>query len=198
MWQFCRENNRGIVRKAAGTLEHPFLLLGEQQEEALHYQGHQIKDCLKNCLSLLHLFLKAGQVSTKPISSSSLPTLFREGCSSCYTSWAAWLDPQVKPSSWPHTMYVISSAVKHCNSKLTLLLPARNTSLNACLLVANCADERGQTDRQKDKQTDRQTDRQTDIHKYRETDRQTETFLSQNWFVPPLLGKSCCSWTNLV
>ena len=30
-------------------------------------------------------------------------------------------------ASHSHTMYVISSAVKHCNSKLTSLLPARNT-----------------------------------------------------------------------
>ena len=37
------------------------------------------------------------------------------------------------------------------------------TSLHVRLLVANCADERGQTDRQKDRQTDRQTDWQRDI-----------------------------------
>ena len=43
-------------------------------------------------------------------------------------------------------------------------------SLHVRLLVANCADERGQTDRQKDIQTDRQTDRQRDI----QTDRQTD------------------------
>ena len=42
--------------------------------------------------------------------------------------------------------------------------------LHVRLLVANCADERGQTDRQKDRQTNRQTDRQRDI----ETDRQTD------------------------
>ena len=42
--------------------------------------------------------------------------------------------------------------------------------LHVRLLVANCADERGQTDRQKDRQTDRQTDRQRDIL----TDRQTD------------------------
>ena len=36
-------------------------------------------------------------------------------------------------------------------------------SLHVCLLVANSADERGQTDRQKDRQTDRQTARQRDI-----------------------------------
>ena len=42
-------------------------------------------------------------------------------------------------------------------------------TLHVRLLVANCADERGQTDRQKNIQTDRQTDRQRDI----QTDRQT-------------------------
>ena len=42
--------------------------------------------------------------------------------------------------------------------------------LHVCLLVANCADERGQADRKKDRQTDRQTDRQRDIL----TDRQTD------------------------
>ena len=36
-------------------------------------------------------------------------------------------------------------------------------ALHVRLLVANCADEREQTDRQKDIQTDRQTDRQRDI-----------------------------------
>ena len=35
-------------------------------------------------------------------------------------------DPQ-SGASHSHTMYVISFAVKHCNSKLTSLLPARNT-----------------------------------------------------------------------
>ena len=43
------------------------------------------------------------------------------------------------------------------------------SSLHVRLLVANCADDCGQTDRQKDIQTDRQTDRQRDI----QTDRQT-------------------------
>ena len=42
-------------------------------------------------------------------------------------------------------------------------------ALHVRLLVANCADERGQTNRQKDKRTDRQTDRQRDI----QTDIQT-------------------------
>ena len=59
-------------------------------------------------------------------------------------------------------------------------------------------------DRQTDKkniQTDRQTDRQRDIQTDRQTDRLTYRqypFLRQNWFVPPLLGQSCCSWTNIV
>ena len=68
LWHFCRENNQGIVRKAAGRLEDPCLLLNEQKEEARHYQGHQLKDCPcpKYCFSLLHLFVKAGQVSTNP------------------------------------------------------------------------------------------------------------------------------------
>ena len=43
-------------------------------------------------------------------------------------------------------------------------------TLHVRLLVANCTDERRQTDRQKDIQTDRQTDRQRDI----QTDRQTD------------------------
>ena len=34
------------------------------------------------------------------------------------------------------------------------------SALHVPLLVVNCADEPGQTDRQKDRQTDRQTDRQ--------------------------------------
>ena len=57
-----------MVRKAAGKLEHPFLLLGEQQEEALQDQGNQLNHCpCPKCgISLLHLFIKAGQVSTNP------------------------------------------------------------------------------------------------------------------------------------
>ena len=46
----------------------------------------------------------------------------------------------------------------------------RSTTLHVRLLVANCADERGQTDRQKNIQTDRQTDRQRDIQTDRPTD----------------------------
>ena len=42
--------------------------------------------------------------------------------------------------------------------------------LHVRLLVANCADERGQTERQKDIQTDRKTDRQRDIQTDRLTD----------------------------
>ena len=49
-----------------------------------------------------------------------------------------------------------------------------HTALHVCLLVAKCADERGQTDRQKDIQTDRQTDRQREIQTDRQTDRQTD------------------------
>ena len=65
--QFFRQNNKGIVRKAAGRLEDLFLLLGERQEEALHDQGYQLKHCpFPKCgLSLLHLFLKAVEASTK-------------------------------------------------------------------------------------------------------------------------------------
>ena len=51
-----------------------------------------------------------------------------------------------------------------------MFLFIRSVALHVCLLVANCADERGQTDRQKYIQTDRQTDRQRDI----QTDRQTD------------------------
>ena len=43
-------------------------------------------------------------------------------------------------------------------------------TLHVCLLVAKCAGERGQTDRQKDKQTDRQTDRQRDVQTNRQID----------------------------
>ena len=43
-------------------------------------------------------------------------------------------------------------------------------TLHVHLLVANCAGEGGQTDRQKDRQTGRQTDRQRDT----QTDRQTD------------------------
>ena len=62
------KNNKVIVRKAAGKLEHPFLLLGEQQEEALQDQRSQMNHCpCPKCgISLLHLFLKAGQVSINP------------------------------------------------------------------------------------------------------------------------------------
>ena len=49
-------------------------------------------------------------------------------------------------------------------------------SLHVCLLVANCADEHGQTDRQKDIQTDRHTDRQRDIQTDRQTDIQAVPF----------------------
>ena len=47
--------------------------------------------------------------------SSAAPSL--QWCCKCLHSGA----------SHSHTMYVISSAVKHCNTKLTSLLPARNT-----------------------------------------------------------------------
>ena len=60
-------------------------------------------------------------------------------------------------------------------------------------------------DRQTDRKIDRLTDRQTGRETYRQTDRQTDRptyrlypFLRQNWFVPQLLGQSCCSWTNIV
>ena len=47
---------------------HPFLLLGEQHKEALQDQGSPLNHypCPKCGISLLHLFLKAGQVSTNP------------------------------------------------------------------------------------------------------------------------------------
>ena len=48
--------------------------------------------------------------------------------------------------------------------------PVGNT-LHVCLLLANCANERRQTDRQNDTQTDRQTDRQRDMQTNRQTDR---------------------------
>ena len=59
----CRHSQEGC--QEAG---HPFLLLGEQQEEALNDEGHQLKNCpCPKCgLSLFHLFLMAGPVSTKP------------------------------------------------------------------------------------------------------------------------------------
>jgi hypothetical protein len=52
---------------------------------------------------------------------------------------------------------------------LTIWALQHRKPLHVRLLVANCADERGQTDRQKDIQTDSQTDRQRDIL----TDRRT-------------------------
>ena len=48
--------------------------------------------------------------------------------------------------------------------------PTISLTLHVRLLGANCADERGQTDRQKDIQIDRQTDRQRDIQTDRPTD----------------------------
>ena len=78
---------------------------------------------------------------------------------------------------------------------------SKYTALHVRLLVDNCADERGQTDRQKDRQTDRPTDRQRDIQTDRQTDGLTDRqypFLSPNWFVPPLLDQSCFSWPNIV
>ena len=62
-------------------------------------------------------------------------------------------------------------------------------ALHVRLLVAKCADECGQTKIHTDCKTDRLAERHTD----RQTDRLTYRqylFLSQNWFVPPLLGQS--------
>ena len=57
-----------MVRNAAGRLEHPFLLLGEQHEEAFQDKGSQLNHCpCPKCgISLLPLFLQAGQVLTNP------------------------------------------------------------------------------------------------------------------------------------
>ena len=65
---FCREDNKRIVRKAAGRPEQSFLMIGEQQEEALQDQISQLNHCPcpNCCISLLHLFLKAGLMSTHP------------------------------------------------------------------------------------------------------------------------------------
>ena len=74
----------------------------------------------------------------------------------------------------------------------TFLVPL----LHVCLLVANCADERRQTDRQKDRQTDRQTDRQRDIQTDRPTDRQSTLSLAKTglfhhcWASPAVVGKN--------
>jgi hypothetical protein len=50
----------------------------------------------------------------------------------------------------------------------------RMGTLHVCQLEANCAHERGQTDRPKDIQTDRQSERHTD----RQTDRYRDSTLS--------------------
>ena len=71
------------------------------------------------------------------------------------------------------------------------------TPLHVRLLVANCADERGQTDRQKNIQTDRQTDRQRDIQTDRQTDWHTDSTLSLDrtglfhhcWASPAAVGQ---------
>ena len=73
----------------------------------------------------------------------------------------------------------------------------RLKTLHVRLLVANCADERGQTDRQKDIQTDRQTDRQRDIQTDRQTDWHTDSTLSLDrtglfhhcWASPAAVGQ---------
>ena len=108
-------------------------------------------------------------------------------------------------SSWPQptSPYIMGEQGNEDGSCFIYLLSKHlfTQALHVRLLVANCADEREQTDRQKDRQTDRQIDRQRDIKTYGYTDRLTDRqypFLSQNWSVPPLLGQSCCSWTNLV
>ena len=56
------------------------------------------------------------------------------------------------------------------SSILGFLHKSKYSKANHYTLVANCADERGQTDKQKDRRTDRKTDRQRDI----QTDIQTD------------------------
>ena len=81
--------------------------------------------------------------------------------------------------------------LKHVRRKMSC------STLHARLLVANCADERGQTDRQKDIQTDRQTDRQRDIQTDRQTDWHTDSTLSLDrtglfhhcWASPAAVGQ---------
>ena len=57
-------------------------------------------------------------------------------------------------------------------------------SLHVCLLVANCANELGQTDRQKEIQTDSQRDIQAD----RQTDIKTVSFPSPELICSTIAG----------
>ena len=115
------------------------------------------------------------------LSKCQLPSSFGLGSR---VSWSFWM--KGSPTQWMNEW--INDKGVYRTSPATPSLLNIGTTLHVRLLVANFADERGQTDIQKIFWlTDRQTGRET----YRQTDR-------QNWFVPPLLGKSCCSWTTIV
>ena len=63
---------------------------------------------------------------------SSLPTLDREGCSSCHTSWA-WLGPPVKPTIWQVELATTSSSwVKPANCSSCLAI---KVTISLCFLA---------------------------------------------------------------
>ena len=73
--QFYTELHCSYLEKTLNELsgrllrgEHPFLMLGEQQEDALQDQRSQLNHCPcpKCYINLLHLFFKAGHISTNP------------------------------------------------------------------------------------------------------------------------------------
>ena len=78
--------------------------------------------------------------------------------------WAKQLAAQKK--SLVHT----ASGAKNSFGLYHSQLFFAGTALHVRLLVAYCANERGQTDRQKDIQTNRQTDRQRDKQRDRQID----------------------------
>jgi hypothetical protein len=110
--QFCRENNKWIVRKAVGRLEHPFLMLGEQQNEALQDQRSQLNHCpCPRCyINLLNLFFKARQISTNPGHQLLQPAHPCEGGLKLLTHLLGLAPPPSKPSSWPVDLATTSSS----------------------------------------------------------------------------------------
>ena len=109
--QFYTELHCSFVEKTINELlgrllegEHPFLMLGEQQEEALQDQRSQLNQCPcpKCYISLLHLFFKAGQISTNPGHQLLQPARPCEGGLQLLTHLLGLAPPPpVKPSSWP-------------------------------------------------------------------------------------------------
>ena len=101
-----------LERKAAERLEHPFLLICEQQEEPLHDQGHQLNHCpCPKCgLSLLHMFLKAGQASTNSPAPPACPPWPGRAAAPATPPGPGLASP-VKPSSWPVKLATTSSSL---------------------------------------------------------------------------------------